>query len=258
MNVKSLLAVIALGLVACGTTPGGIEPGAEQCANGIDDDKDGLVDCADPDCGGEAACAAPPECTKQTDCFGADDYDDFRSKPMPICAGAMTCGTPAESIDVHLNINRPGYGSVRVGSINTRFVKKTAVDGSAVDCARLADVASSRNEADADQIERTGLFNLQAYDVTPVSGSEQRTGSELLIPSFSVSTGADFIIWLELWSDARSSVTNLPKGTRWNYVCIDSGPLVAEIKPEHHWPDQEGTLTSRTIEVTVPEPLELP
>ncbi|MGA9520608.1 MAG: hypothetical protein WBV82_04040 [Myxococcaceae bacterium] len=254
MNVKSLVAVIALGLVGCGTPPGS-GPEAEQCGNTIDDDKDGLADCADSDCSGATECQAASECAKQTDCLGASDYDDFRNAPMPICKGARTCETPAESIDIHFQIKRPGYGSVPVGTINTRFVKKTAVDGSAVDCARLADVASSREEADADQIERTGLFNLQAYDVTPVSGPSQTSATVIPLNAFSVSTGADFIIWVELWSGARSSVTELPRGKRWNYVCVDSGPEVAEIKPEHHWADNQGTATSRTIEITVPDPI---
>ncbi len=256
MNWKSLFAVVALGLVAACGTPPDREPDVEQCSNGLDDDKDGLTDCADSECAGTDVCKVA-QCAKQTDCFAAGkEYDDFLNDPMPACTGAMTCDTPAESIDLHFQIRRPGYLSVQVGSINTRFVKKTAVDGSAVDCARLKEVASSRDEADANQIERTGLFNMQAFDVTPVSGPSQTSGTVILNPAFSASTGSDFIIWVELWSGARSSVTNLPKGKRWNFVCIDSGPEVAEIKPEHHWADNTGTVTSRTIEVTVPDPVQ--
>src|SRR5205814_1340824 len=32
----------------------------ELCHNGIDDDGDGLIDCADPDCYGDAGCGPPP------------------------------------------------------------------------------------------------------------------------------------------------------------------------------------------------------
>ena len=35
---------------------GGGEPGSEHCKNGIDDDGDGLVDCADPDCASKRFC----------------------------------------------------------------------------------------------------------------------------------------------------------------------------------------------------------
>ena len=37
----------------------GLPPSSEtSCSNGADEDCDGLVDCADPDCGQDAACTA--------------------------------------------------------------------------------------------------------------------------------------------------------------------------------------------------------
>ncbi|HEY5282742.1 MAG TPA: hypothetical protein VIM14_08130, partial [Polyangia bacterium] len=44
--------------------------GKELCDNGIDDDGDGLIDCADPDCNGVPSCAAPM-------CMLDDDLGDF-------------------------------------------------------------------------------------------------------------------------------------------------------------------------------------
>ena len=35
---------------------------SEDCTNGVDDDSDGLVDCADPDCSFDAACQGPDAC----------------------------------------------------------------------------------------------------------------------------------------------------------------------------------------------------
>src|SRR2546426_542768 len=35
--------------------------GPEVCGDGIDNDCDGLTDCADPDCAADPACAPPPE-----------------------------------------------------------------------------------------------------------------------------------------------------------------------------------------------------
>ena len=51
---------------ACdGTPPPPVQE--EICDNGIDDDNDGLVDCADPDCGSFAACTPPPsDCAAPT------------------------------------------------------------------------------------------------------------------------------------------------------------------------------------------------
>jgi gliding motility-associated-like protein len=60
----------------------------ENCTNGIDDDGDGLIDCQDPDCGGNNACRIAPTCsqpyiyymppiygdkTANCDIFGTDD-----------------------------------------------------------------------------------------------------------------------------------------------------------------------------------------
>ena len=39
----------------------------EDCANGIDDDEDGLVDCDDPECCGDAACFTNPVCPIKTE-----------------------------------------------------------------------------------------------------------------------------------------------------------------------------------------------
>jgi hypothetical protein len=42
-----------------GSGGGGAPPGVEACLNGIDDDGDGLVDCADADCGAGFTCTPP-------------------------------------------------------------------------------------------------------------------------------------------------------------------------------------------------------
>jgi len=238
--------------VGCGKGPDETKD-TEICNNGIDDDENGLSDCADPSCASDAACQAGSECAKQEDC-ASRPFGDYLNDPIPLCLNAMTCSTPEASIDLHFQVKRPGYVATPVGTVNTRFVKKVAVDGSPVNCARLKEIASSCKAVDADQIERTGLFNLQAYSVVKVSG--QTGGTVIPINAFSTSTGADFIIWAELWSEQPGTVSKLPQGSRHNFVCIDdpADPRLAEIKPEHHWPDFEGTSTSRTITVEVPGP----
>jgi len=47
-----------------------IGPTESNCSNGVDDDLDGAVDCFDPDCAGDPACAAGPEL-----CSGGADED---------------------------------------------------------------------------------------------------------------------------------------------------------------------------------------
>lgn len=46
-----------------------VVPGVEDCLNGLDDDVDGLTDCADPDC------FAEPNCSEALNCFDGIDND---------------------------------------------------------------------------------------------------------------------------------------------------------------------------------------
>ena len=56
------------------TTPTSTTPAVEDCANGVDDDRDGAVDCADEDCDG----GCPEDCAdgRDNDGNGAIDCDD--------------------------------------------------------------------------------------------------------------------------------------------------------------------------------------
>jgi MYXO-CTERM domain-containing protein len=61
---------------------------SEDCGNGLDDDGDGLVDCADPDCATAPSCTAPPElCGNGVD----DDGDGAIDCADPDCAGDPAC-----------------------------------------------------------------------------------------------------------------------------------------------------------------------
>ena len=65
-------------------------PSPESCTNGVDDDCDGVVDCADTDCAGSPCCCVPsPEsCTngRDDDCDGLVDCDDSA------CDATFECG----------------------------------------------------------------------------------------------------------------------------------------------------------------------
>ena len=60
---------VACGGSDCDETNAAVNPGAtEACTNTIDDDCDGLVDCADPDCVAVPACASSPTGMNVTSC----------------------------------------------------------------------------------------------------------------------------------------------------------------------------------------------
>lgn len=76
------------GTAACPLPP-------EDCANGIDDDGDGRADCADADCFAQSACRnAVEDCTNGID----DDYDSFAD-----CADADCLGHPGCAPDMAEN-----------------------------------------------------------------------------------------------------------------------------------------------------------
>ncbi len=69
-------------------TPGGGTP-VEVCNNGVDDDGDGAIDCADPDCVADPACVGSPieNCSNGVD----DDGDGAIDCADPDCAGDPAC-----------------------------------------------------------------------------------------------------------------------------------------------------------------------
>ena len=73
-------------------TPGGGTP-VEVCNNGVDDDGDGAVDCADPDCAADPACTGTPveNCSNGVD----DDGDGAVDCADTDCAGDPACGPPS-------------------------------------------------------------------------------------------------------------------------------------------------------------------
>jgi hypothetical protein len=83
-----------------------------RCTNGVDDDNDGLVDCADPDCASDPACAIPTEICQNG--LVDDDFNGFADCADPACMGTTTC--------------TPGAGAV--GTICTNHSDCAAASGS--------------------------------------------------------------------------------------------------------------------------------
>jgi hypothetical protein len=95
LMVPALIVVLSVGFTEAG------KPAKElDCANGIDDDNDGKVDCLDPDCRKDAACSGDCEPTEDpefscsdgvdNDCDGLTDNFDPDCPNAPKCANSFS------------------------------------------------------------------------------------------------------------------------------------------------------------------------
>jgi hypothetical protein len=246
-------------LVGCSAPP----PKREICGNGFDDDGNGLADCADPDCKGQAACPAfdggqfgncvkcGDTCTKQESCMQVGFNSDT---PLPDCAGGRCQSfNTALQVGVEVDTQSGGWNLVTPTprTMQMRFVRKTALDGSTVACTGVQAVATGTTGADADQIERSGKYNFVGYDVTPLSGS---LGTLIVQPFVNVATAQDFLIWVEIWSGPREATTKLPTGVRKGWGCFETGPAVAPLVAADNCPTNPSSPTCRRIHVEMPGP----
>jgi hypothetical protein len=83
---------LAVVLAGCSLVEGYPAPGAEICANGLDDDLDGRADCAD------VACHGAPECDEAMHCHNGvdDDRNGLTDCMDPACDGQCPEDTLAE------------------------------------------------------------------------------------------------------------------------------------------------------------------
>jgi hypothetical protein len=239
MTSKILLAAAALAtavtLYACSSS----SSQREVCENGIDDDGNGLKDCADPDCAGQAACIndydggflgaclkCGTNCAQQGQCVSYGYVDD---RPIPYCVSGR-CQALETFVQVRVQLdtkqNWSGLGvSPRSGS--TRFIKKTAADGSAVTCARVQATAADKTKPSA--IEDANTYVIQGLDVTRITNPQ--LGQGITYQFVNTQTGGDFLIWEELWGGPPDSTSHLPTGNRLGWGCYEAtadvgGPIV--------------------------------
>ena len=212
----------------------------EVCANGVDDDGNGKTDCDDPDCAGQAGCINDSDggylgtcpkcginCQRQSQCVVAF-VDD---RPLPYCTtGRCTALETFVQVRVFMDTkqNWSGLGvSPRSGA--TRFIKKTAADGSAVTCARLQATAADKTKSSA--IEEADTYVIQGLDVTRITNPQ--LGQGITYAFVNTQTGGDFLIWAELWGGPPDSTTKMPTGNRLGWGCYDTaavlgGPITTE------------------------------
>lgn len=220
-SLRALLLAVALPLAGCGS------PLTKEqfCFDGKDDDENGLVDCADPQCAAVPGCGTTGQtdgggqtgtaCADQVSCLTNGDYD---VRPIPMCVGGF-CATPT-MIKVRMTVNGQNYAGVpaaQIKSMLTRIVSKRAIDGSTVTCDTLKDAAPSKLPADADQLVRTKRFNILSYDILPLSVSP---GQSFEHSRLYTNVGKDFLIWAEIWGGGING--DLPTGNRAGWSCKDN------------------------------------
>ncbi|MEW5738569.1 MAG: hypothetical protein AB1938_06560 [Myxococcota bacterium] len=263
MTSKLLLASLCAAVLSgCS----GSDTKRETCGNGLDDDGNGLADCADPDCAGQTQCLGNMDagyfgtcmkcgstCADQTACL-ANAYTEDR--PIPYCVmGRCTALETFVQVRVFLDTkdNWAGLG-VSPQSGATRFIKKTAADGSAVDCARVKATASDKTKPQA--LEDSKLYVMQGVDVTRITNPQ--LGQGITYTFVNTQTGGDFLIFAELWGGPPNSATKYPSGNRLGHTCFEAPAVVGgPIIPEDNCPSttsDAGTCRVFNLKMDGPEP----
>lgn len=247
-GVLGVAFAIAVVMFACG--PSGKET---DCRNGIDDDKNGATDCLDPACAADLACSGTDAsvvtnfCATQGDCVDAGWNLD---RPLRACLGSRCEGQgTAVAVRVEASTQALLGTSAPIRTMSTKFVRKIALDNSTVTCAAIRAATPSKADTDTEQLEKSGKFNLLAYDnirVESLSGGQTVTNPLV----YTSTSSAEWIFYGELWSGFPTSGTRQPTGQRLAYVCVESGAAVAPITTSNNCETGAGG-TCRTIQVTM-------
>lgn len=136
---------------------------SEDCANGVDDDGDGLVDCNDTDCLSDPACQAPPAeiCDNGRD----DDGDGLADCYDPDCASAPNCQS-AEICDN--GTDDDGDGQVDCADADCSAHPACVVLLSKPLCAGATQVTGSAQRGQTVQLRNVNT----GYMATTVAGSD--------------------------------------------------------------------------------------
>jgi len=225
---------VFLALAACSPTT----QSREICGNGIDDDHNGLIDCADPDCAGQDNCpkydagyfGTCAKCggnciNRQSDCVSALPAGWLTDTPLPVCV-ADRCQALETAVQVRVELDaRTTWAGTSPAprSLAIRFIKKVAADGSPVSCATIAANNGSRLPAGVTQLEDSNKFVFQGIDTYPVSNAQ--LGQVVSLPYVNVATGGDYLVYVEFWYGDRDGSTKLPTLNRAGWGCIDAASL---------------------------------
>lgn len=195
----------------------------EICANKQDDDNNGLVDCDDPACSGKEGCPVKDTdagyygacvkcgrlCTNQPTCLPDAGYF-YNEQPLPYCESGK-CTSYRQKTAINFKLQGELFG----GTMLARVVEKKAVDGSAVSCARLAQV---RSTTASNTVDMAG-FNVAGWIYKPVAANERPVNSQLN----TTNSTNDYVVYVELWGGAPEASSKYPSGSLLSVGCLETG-----------------------------------
>jgi hypothetical protein len=202
-----------------------VPPTESSCTDHVDNDGDGLTDCADPECIDDPACRPPQgkACKAQSDCGDivnetvTDCCIDGHCRPP----GAVIQGSPVDAqIDFRLVFEADLTGGQKPGTTVVRFIYPTRTDGSRLTCADLLALGNCRDQSTRSVIDHDGVINQVFRTLYPMdfgtcsSGECSFSGLSATVPQ-----GRNLILYGETWYGPRD--LNEPTGTCAAVACTE-------------------------------------
>lgn len=116
---------------ACGT--GGTGVGETACTDRIDNDRDGRVDCADPDCAANVACVVPTTETNCTDRID-NDADGAIDCADSNCSGTAACAVPTSETSCTDRLDNDVDGAIDCADPDCNADAACALPATELDC----------------------------------------------------------------------------------------------------------------------------
>jgi hypothetical protein len=202
------------------------------CANGVDDDGDGLTDCDDPDCSTSPACKP---CNRQQNCG-----DIVNEVTTPCCitqpSGSAKCSPPGQStpegdpvtaqVLFDLDFKSTLTGSLKPMSVILRFVYPNKVDGSPISCTDVVGSVAANTKNCIDQTTRSFIDDNPALNqvfrsVYPLDwtacASTECYFSNMIA---TIPKGQKYILYGEAWYGKRE--LNEPTGLCAAFYCLEN------------------------------------
>jgi hypothetical protein len=237
------LGIAALLALGCGDGTSGTPPDGQpdsavegpkelNCVDRADDDGDGLVDCADPDCSVDIACRPKPPkpCSRQRDC--GNIVDELVTKcclpKSPVSdepEGALRCfapgptepdGDPKESnIFFGLNLDRFASASSKPKVALVRFIYPKKLDGGPLTCQEVLALTGATQDTRS-QLDDNPEINQVFRCLYPLDWGSGTSFRNMIA---TVPQGKGFLLYGEAWYGGRE--LNYPTGNRAATFCRD-------------------------------------